>query len=156
AKVDANDVINETNENYDTAVFAGGSYLLDDADSGQKLLEVHESDSAQAVDLAVTDGWLTLGSRSLADATHTLSYDEDGLPNDDGLANFDVTGDTEYNYNGSLKTAGVVNLLDAQTIAYDLVHTDRLWQNPNNRWDVNGDGYVAPSDVVAIINILSP
>src|SRR5439155_563956 len=67
AKIDANDSINETHEDNNAALFAGGSYLLDDSVSGQNILEIQQNTSAQAVTLSTADGSLTLGSQSLAD-----------------------------------------------------------------------------------------
>jgi hypothetical protein len=62
-----------------------------------------------------------------------------GQPPDD----YDVSGD------------GVVNRLDAEVVIYNLLHTERLWQNPSNRWDVSGDGYVVASDVLIITNYVN-
>jgi hypothetical protein len=40
-------------------------------------------------------------------------------------------------------------------IAVDIAHTDPLWQNPNDRWDVNHDGDYAPNDLLALTSVLN-
>jgi hypothetical protein len=146
AMVDSDDSINETHETNNAAALIGGAYLARDSVSGQKILEIEQNETSQAVDLSLIDGQLTLETRDLTDISHIITDD------DTDLGFLDVTGDT----NADTEKPGVVSLLDAQAIAFDRVHTDRLWQNPTNRWDVNGDGFVAPNDVIAVENILSP
>jgi Big-like domain-containing protein len=154
AQVDGTDAINETNESNNVAVLAGGSFVLDDSTGGDNVLEVQQNTNDQAVTLSTDDGTLTLGSKSLTDVSHTLSDEDDGT-----LGDLDVTGDTTYGTdedgNPVINDHGTVDLLDAQTIAFDIVHTDRLWQTPDLRWDVNHDGEVAPNDLTALISVLN-
>src|SRR5207247_1227744 len=68
------------------------------------------------------------------------------VPQDDpDVSYLDINGD------------GQINQLDIDALAFDLAHAQAqpLWQNPDLRWDVTGDGYVAPNDAAYLISILN-
>ena len=66
-------------------------------------------------------------------------------PGGNGTPYYDVTGD------------GLITMLDAQAVDNYLGGQSGGWQNPNNRFDVDGDGNPTPtpSDALAIINELN-
>ncbi len=131
AVVDHWDEVGETNETDNVALFAGGTYLLYEPSSDQVVRIFDGGDSAEAVSVSTPDEDSV--QISVRDPSATASVPNNGLY-------FDFNGD------------GVVSQNDIDVLARNLASPDRSWQNPVNRFDVDGDTYVSASDLLSLIN----
>jgi hypothetical protein len=132
AKIDSTSQVNEPNEGNNTARFNGGSFVVVEANSKKTILHVAGTDDPDSVFLVGTD---------TVSVAVTL---ERQLPTPTSAAPpppyYDFTGD------------GRIGQLDADAITFNRSHTLKLWQNPDSRFDVNGDAHVSPIDALLIIN----
>ncbi len=131
AVVDHWDEVGETNETDNVALFACGTFLLHEPTSDELVRMLFGCNSATAISVTSPDeDTVQISAR---DPSSTASVPNDG---------------TYLDFNGD----GVVSQLDLDVLARNLASADRSWQNPVNRFDVDGDTYVSASDLLALIN----
>jgi hypothetical protein len=140
AVVDSADDINETDETNNVSLFAGGSYLLYEPSKDQYTSIFDASDDSQAISVTTTtdEDDNPLLAVIVRDPTQSVDVDDD--PDN---SYFDVNGDH------------VIDQLDVDTLALDLVHVTYNWQNPDDPKDVDDDGDDTASDLIIVINRLN-
>ena len=56
---------------------------------------------------------------------------------------------------GNSNYVGLATRLDAAALRFYLDNQTLLWNNPQNRWDVNADGHISPIDAVLVVNFIN-
>jgi Ca2+-binding RTX toxin-like protein len=152
AAVDGAGQVPESDEANNIMAFAGGAFLDSDPTTGKTSLMYQGG--AAAEDLLFVPQDAATVRLMIGDPTATRDVPA-GNPQ---TLFYDVTGDEAnvWNENDELvHVPGNVSRIDADAVLYNLSHTDRPWQNPAYRWDVSGDGYLAPNDVLIVVNALN-
>jgi VCBS repeat-containing protein len=153
AAVDGGGEVPESDETNNALAFAGGAFVASDPTTGGNILQYQGG--AAAEDMLFVPKDATTVRLMVGDPTTVR-----GMPagNPQGMF-YDVTGDETDIWNeagdGLIHVPGKVSRVDAEAVLYNLTHTDRPWQNPTYRWDVDGDGILAPIDSLLIGNTLS-
>jgi VCBS repeat-containing protein len=151
AVVDGFDAIIETDEENNIALFEGGTFVAVDPVDGTTTTHIHvEEDLTNGVSITISMAGPNTVQVSTRDPSLFVTLTED----DPGMF-YDVTGDYKRDMSGGVAEWGTVSQLDIDVVTYNLAHTERPWQNPVNRWDVDGDGQIVPADLLEIINYMN-
>jgi hypothetical protein len=129
AKVDSLDTVDESDEGNNISHFDGGTFVVHEAASHRTIVHVEGTEWADWVTLAGGDGSLSVSIE------RKLSASDSG---GDLAAYPDFTGDNR------------VGQVDADAVLFNQVHSARLWENPVNRFDVDGDGEVTVGDALVL------